>query len=154
MKTSEVSALGLAATAYALAMRLQLRRATCLLIASRATPGTKVPKCSPATSARPTSGRNPVSMAWGFEAALNKSQLNSCIGALDRFVAQAILRFMSTREVPKNSAVMIRISPEMRKAIDDFRGQLRPIPTAAQVVRDAIQQYLKRQQQAAKQKTG
>ena len=93
-------------------------------------------------------------MAWGFEAALNKSQLNSCIGALDRFVAQAILRFMSTREVPKNSSVMIRISPEMRKAIDDFRGQLRPIPTAAQVVRDAIQQYLKRQQQAAKQKTG
>ena len=84
----------------------------------------------------------------------NKSQLNSCIGALDRFVAQAILRFMSTREVPKNSSVMIRISPEMRKAIDDFRGQLRPIPTAAQVVRDAIQQYLKRQQQAAKQKTG
>jgi len=94
------------------------------------------------------------SMAWGFEAALNKSQLNSCIGALDRFVAQAILRFMSTREVPKNSSVMIRNSPEMRKAIDDFRGQLRPIPTAAQVVRDAIQQYLKRQQQAAKQKTG
>jgi site-specific recombinase XerC len=57
----------LAATACGLATRLLQQRATCPPIESRATPGTSRPRSSPAISARPTSGRNQVSMASAFE---------------------------------------------------------------------------------------
>jgi hypothetical protein len=57
-------------------------------------------------------------------------------------------------EAKNSSSVMIRLSPELRKQIEDFRGQQRPIPTAAQVVRDALTAYLKAMKRQQAEKTG